>query len=105
DWAKWSRLLEFAYNSHVSATTGETPFYLLLGYHPPSPLDLHYPSAKQEEDRYGLDKQGRVFVRDLRVHRESARRAIAKAQDAQKRAYDKGRRDTSEIQEGSWVLI
>ncbi len=36
-WATWLHVLEFAYNSHVSATTGFTLFLLLLGFQPMSP--------------------------------------------------------------------
>ncbi|KIY61445.1 hypothetical protein CYLTODRAFT_330948, partial [Cylindrobasidium torrendii FP15055 ss-10] len=105
DWAKWLKLLEFAYNSHVSATTGESPFTLLLGFQPPSPMDIKYPQNRVEEDRYGLNEKGRMFVKGLTAHRDSARRAIAKAQEQQKRAYDKGRKDNEDIEEGSFVLI
>ncbi|PBK59696.1 hypothetical protein ARMSODRAFT_898954, partial [Armillaria solidipes] len=38
-WAAWLHILEFAYNSHMSASTGATPFLLLLGFQPTSPLD------------------------------------------------------------------
>ncbi|KAF8995146.1 hypothetical protein BDZ89DRAFT_922025, partial [Hymenopellis radicata] len=38
-WSEWLKLLEFAYNAHVSQTTGCAPFDLLMGFRPTSPLD------------------------------------------------------------------
>lgn len=68
-------------------------------------MDIKYPSNRAEEDRFGLNEKGRVFVKGLATHRDSARQAIAKAQDQQKRVYDKGRKEHEDIQEGSFVLI
>ena len=40
DWSAWLHILEFAYNSAVHSSTGTTPFFLLYGFHPRTPLDL-----------------------------------------------------------------
>lgn len=34
DWVDWLPYAEFAYNNSVQSSTGETPFYVLMGYHP-----------------------------------------------------------------------
>ena len=34
DWVDWLPYVEFAYNNSVQSSTGETPFYVLMGYHP-----------------------------------------------------------------------
>ncbi|KAJ3473679.1 hypothetical protein NLI96_g12880 [Meripilus lineatus] len=38
-WAEWVPLLEHAYNRRIHASTGASPYFLLLGYEPRSPLD------------------------------------------------------------------
>ena len=40
EWDKHLSLVEFAYNNAVQASTGYTPFYLVYGDNPVSPLDL-----------------------------------------------------------------
>ena len=39
-WAVWLHLLEFAYNNAVHSSIGTTPFHLMLGFHPRTPLDF-----------------------------------------------------------------
>ena len=34
DWVEWLPLAEFAYNNSWQSTTGELPFYLLMGWNP-----------------------------------------------------------------------
>jgi transposase InsO family protein len=37
DWSEWLKILEFAYNNNVHASTGAIPFQLLYGFLPKSP--------------------------------------------------------------------
>ncbi|KIP01083.1 hypothetical protein PHLGIDRAFT_80985, partial [Phlebiopsis gigantea 11061_1 CR5-6] len=39
-WAKWLLLLEHVYNSPLHASTGISPYFLLHGFEPRSPLDI-----------------------------------------------------------------
>ena len=39
DWSTYLPLAEFAHNNWKNATTGESPFQLLMGYHPRSDWD------------------------------------------------------------------
>lgn len=85
-------LLEFAYNSHVSESTGEAPFNLLLGYLPMSPLDQFL--APQTAG--ALPEEAKKFADDIKATRQAVQDALAFAQDKQKLAYDKARRETPE---------
>ncbi|KZP19221.1 hypothetical protein FIBSPDRAFT_714384, partial [Athelia psychrophila] len=38
-WAEWLHLLEFTYNATTHSSTSESPYFLLYGFHPRSPLD------------------------------------------------------------------
>lgn len=100
-WSDWLLLLEHAYNSRTHGSTGESPYFLLYGFSPRGPLDFLSASAKDVDGRLG---EGERFVEQMTMHRESARRAIAKAQVKQARSYNKGRRNLS-FDVGDWVLV
>lgn len=102
-WALWVPLLEHAYNRRVHASTGSSPYLLLLGYEPRSPLDFLNP-ANEEGAGSRRHPQGDQFLNTLRMHRENARRAIARAQVKQARSYNKGRKAMI-FQVGDWVLV
>lgn len=103
-WAEWLSLLEFSYNSTVHSSTSASPYFLLYGYEPRAPLDF------LNKERTGITRslsenaQANDFLSQLRMHRESARDAIAKAQAKQAQSYNKGRR-LAEFEVGSLVLV
>ena len=82
DWVKWIPLLEFAYNSALHSSTGFTPFRLLLGFDPRSPLDFMPIKVSDPSQNDWVDNPEQ-FLQDLNMHRDSARRALAKAQHEQ----------------------
>jgi hypothetical protein len=57
EWDTHLPLLEFAYNDSVHKATGYTPFYLNLGHHPRSPLDLVVAPTTPEEPDDGDDDE------------------------------------------------
>jgi hypothetical protein len=105
DWAKWLKLLEFAYNSNIHASIGTTPFLLLYGFEPKAPLDYLLPKNWATTGTPGMRKESSAYLEELRVHRENARLAIARAQDEQSKYFNRGRRDIPEFKVGSKVLI
>lgn len=100
-WATWLSSMEFAYNSRVHGSTGASPYFLLYGFHPRTPLDFLSDPIAQAIAR-GADADD--FLRRMEMHRESARRAIARAQVHQTESYNKGRK-SEEFQEGDLVLV
>jgi hypothetical protein len=77
DWADWLKLLEFAYNSNTHTSTGTTPFLLLYGFEPRTPLDYLLPGELGAPESYGMKKEASVYLEQLRIRRENARLAIA----------------------------
>ena len=105
DWADWLHLLEFAYNNTVHKSTGTTPHFLLYEFHPKTALDFLGTKELDDALTKSLTKESTSFLSSLQVHRESARRAIARAQDSQAKSYNKGRRPAPEFKEGDRVLV
>ena len=104
DWAAWLHILEFAYNNAVHGSTGATPFFLLYGFHPRTPLDF-LKLTRADATNYSLSPEAVTFLETLAMHRDSARRAIAVAQDKQAVQYNKSRRPVPELKKGSRVLV
>jgi hypothetical protein len=103
DWSAWLHILEFAYNSAVHSSTGTTPFFLLYGFHPRTPLD--FLKLTKADANYSLSPEAVTFLETLAMHRDSARRAIVVAQDKQAVQYNKSRRPVPELKKGSRVLV
>lgn len=103
-WAEWLHLLEFTYNSTVHSSTSESPYFLLYGYRPRSPLDFLDANQNGGEARYSMNRSANEFLETMNMHREAARLAIAKAQTKQADSYNKGRR-LLDFPVGSLVLL
>jgi hypothetical protein len=81
------------------------PFFLLYGFHPKAPLDYLLPKDWNKSAPMGMRKDSGAYLEQLRVHRESARLAIAQAQNEQAKYFNKGRRNVPEFKAGDQVLI
>jgi hypothetical protein len=88
DWDTHLANVEFAYNDSVNATTGFTPFFLLHGFHPRTPLAMLTEEAPNTGDESADD-----FIIRMQTDLTRAKRAIAAAQERQKAQADKHRRD------------
>ncbi|RDB26459.1 Transposon Ty3-G Gag-Pol polyprotein [Hypsizygus marmoreus] len=104
-WATWLHLLEYAYNSSLHSSTGASPFFLLYGFEPLNVLDFLTAKDKQWLHHLNNHAEARSFLDELQMHRESARRTVAKAQEKQAWSYDKGRWVTPDLKAGSKVLV
>jgi hypothetical protein len=100
DWLKYLPLVEFAYNDSVHPGTGATPFYLLYGYHPRSPLDIALAEAAPGERAAPMLQR----LHDMKVALEAARALLQQAQDRMAEFANKTRRP-AEFKVGDEVLL
>lgn len=93
---KWAALLpslEFAYNDSEIRTTGATPFYLMYGQHPTTPLAL---ALGKVEDAPSLA--------DLREATLTARKLLVEV-TRREAALENRRRTPTSFQPGEWAYI
>ncbi len=100
-WSNWLLLLEHAYNSRTHEFTEASPYFLLYKFSPQGPLDFLTASVKNTVRRLG---DSEWFIEQMKMHHESAQRAIAKAQDKQVCSYNKSRQDLH-FDVGDWMLV
>ena len=83
DWDQHLGDLEFAYNNSEQRNTGQTPFFLMHGYHLRTPMDMY--NATDEVPAAG------DFVKQMLEGYEAAARALEYASRQQKEQFDKQR--------------
>jgi hypothetical protein len=67
-WAKWLKPLTFAYNSTPHSAMGYSPFFLLHGYSPHSPMSLVDPLDRGIPCFKEVNSQATDFIEELEVH-------------------------------------
>ena len=100
DWETALATLQFCYNDTVHSSTGYSPFFLMYGAHPRTPIQLlradkPTATASQETDDYMLEIH-QAFIR--------ARQAIQAAQDRQEKYYNRKHRQW-QIHRGDLVML
>lgn len=98
-WSDWLATMEHAYNSNVHTSTGSSPYSLLYSFTPRSPLDYFLMGLKEPTNR----EIGHLML-SSKAHLESARSAMAKAQEKQAKSYNAGRRPMA-FEVGDLVLV
>lgn len=98
---KWWDILgqvEFAINSLVNTSTKFSPFFAMYGYNPRGEDDITLPEV------IGSPTAEQIAKDRVRVQ-EELKRNIEKAQEAQKKQYDKRRDEAVSYQPGDKVMI
>lgn len=99
-WCDWVHLLEHAYNSRTHGATGSSPYFLLYGFESRGPTDV----TESNVAALNRSKETKDFLLEFSMHRESARRAIARAQAKQANSFNKGRKSL-DFEPGDLVLV
>ena len=96
NWEEYLPHLEFAYNSSKHSATGFSPFMLMYGFQPRSPMAV------------GLEKEKlqsvKEFLEDMQDMLQAAKDSIRSAQDRAKTYANKGRREVT-FEEGEFVYL
>lgn len=95
DWDTLLPYVTFAYNSTVQDSTGYTPYFLMYGKDPILPSDSDLPSTETETSN---------FLNKLKEARDTAKKAVEKAQKKQKDGYDQTHNNI-EYQVGDYVML
>jgi hypothetical protein len=98
DWSSLLPMAEFSYNNTVHASTNQTPFFALTGFHPRFHVDVPRVAASTSKSYARLD-QLKSIQEDLRFH-------IASAQESQERYYNQHHQPHPDYQPGDkvWLL-
>ena len=99
DWVKYLPLLEFAHNDSVHPAIGVTPFYLMYGHHPKTPLDYAIGDIRQ-----GKTPPAQQRLHDMKVAVEAARALLRQGQDHMMDVANKSRRPVA-FSVGDHVLL
>ena len=94
DWDEWLSRAQFAYNNSVHASTKDTPFNLVLGRHPRTPLGV--PSLNK--------RPASAFVEHLQALTDRARKCLVAARQRQK-AFADAKRTERTFSVGDQVLL
>ena len=124
NWASLLHSLALSYNNLPHSSTGFSPAFLLLGYHPNTPSGYWYPSSDsvtrplsesgdvptvrstdhQTEIPVVESDKVALFLQEFETYRSQARQSLQFAQVAQQKTYNCDRLPT-EYEVGDLVLI
>jgi hypothetical protein len=83
--------VEFALNDHRLSTTGFTPFYMVYGRHPNTPITLTNEVVTVRDDRTPLTVN--AFIKNWHMDLQTAKASMETAQQRQQRYANQHRRD------------
>ena len=102
DWDEKLSDMEFAYNNSEQRSTGQTPFYVLHGFHPRTPLDNY---NREVSDTPAADvPAAEQFVKQMVEGHEAAAESMRIASQQQKENYD-AKRQAADFKKGDWVVL
>jgi hypothetical protein len=93
DWDQHLACAEFALNNHRSSTTGFTPFYMVYGRHPHTPLTLANEVSTVHHDNRPVSVED--FIKTWHMDLATARASMESAQERQQRYANQHRRDVT----------
>jgi hypothetical protein len=97
NWRECLPLAEFAYNTAIHSSTKRSPFEVVYGYRPKSPVDFLTIDASVPAAEYQVDQHATII--------KEVRAALLKAQERMKNYADKHRREHEEFKPGDLVLL
>lgn len=96
NWAMYLPMIQLAYNTSLHSSIGQTPYYMMFGRRPYTPLDAMIALPAQMD--------GGEWKKRLDDAREKAMLALDKVQEEQEKRYNKKRKEP-ELQIGDLVWL
>jgi transposase InsO family protein len=90
DWESRLPMAQFAHNNSHCKSIGMTPNFLLMGYHPRTPLNLFdAPVDHVDDPHFSKKERARALVSAMEKDMSAAKKALQQAADRMKAQYDK----------------
>ncbi len=90
DWEPRLSMAQFAHNNSHCKSIGMTPNYLLMGYHPKTPLSIaDIPAINADDPHLTKKERARTLVREMELDMTFAKKSLQQAADRMKAQYDK----------------
>ena len=92
DWANHISMAEFSYNSTKHSRTGFSPFMVVSGMEPLSPIDLALQGTSVKDGDEGEVVETKLFLEERKRILELAKKTLRRAQKRSKKQVNKNRR-------------
>jgi hypothetical protein len=89
DWDVRLPMAQFAHNNSHCKSIGTTPNYLLMGYHPKTPLMVDVDPALHDDPHLTKKERARALVSAMERDMAAAKKSLQQAADRMKAQYDK----------------
>jgi hypothetical protein len=89
DWEARLPMAQFAHNNSHCKSIGMTPNFLLMGYHPKTPIMVDIPMSNVDDPHLSKKERARALVSAMEKDMAAAKNALQQAADRMKAQYDK----------------
>ena len=106
DWADYISMAEFSYNNTKRSGTGFSPFKVVSGTEPLSPIDLALQGTSVKDGDEGEVVETKLFLEERRQTLELAKETLRRAQKRYEKQVNKNRRQVSfKVGQKVWLNV
>ena len=106
DWANHISMAEFSYNNTKHSGTGFSPFMVIFGTEPLSPIDLALHGTSVKDGDEGEVVETKLFLEECKQILDLAKESLRRAQKCYKKQVNKNRRQVSfKVGQKVWLNV